>query len=586
MRVCPGCRVTFPDTASECAHDGLPLIDLSPTFAAPSAKSAITPAPVASGEGPIQPELRSGMMVGAYRVERLLATGGMGSIYAGIHPVISKRVAIKVLDRRLQQEDPTTLARFVLEARSVNQIGHHNIVDIFSIGELDDGRAYLVMELLDGLPLHHLLRRLGSFEPGLLVPLYQQLCDALQAAHGKSFVHRDLKPDNIVVLRRPPHPFIKILDFGIAKLRHGSSGERTAVGTVLGTPEYMAPEQCRGDEVDGRADIYALGVMLYELVTGKKPFRDPNPMRVLAMQLRRDPEPPSKLKEIPAALETLILKAMAKAPQERYASVAELLAALLSAVPRPSPWALDLSPLDGSGSAQSDAELGDAPTPLASEQPPPSLALEVTTRGPEAEALPDKQAARSFLPQLAPLDVPAPLMISSEFAFNLDELSRLAPDDEEQTVTVMADVEDDAAAATSEPPPLVERSTLPGVGPGGAAGTEPRTKTPSSETPRLRNTPAPLPAVPKPEVISESPALAFVLDDGYDDDVYPDEMKLGQTAIEEGALLEALSGELVIERSLLEQTESARSAHQASMIRRTETGEDKLESSDKTSKKG
>lgn len=585
MRICPGCRVTFPDTASVCAHDGLPLIDLSPTFAAPAAQSA--PAPMPRQEGLIQPELRPGMMVGAYRVERLLATGGMGSIYAGIHPVISKRVAIKVLDRRLQQEDPTTLARFVLEARSVNQIGHHNIVDIFSIGELDDGRAYLVMELLDGLPLHHLLRRLGCFEPGLLVPLYQQLCDALQAAHGKSFVHRDLKPDNIVVLRRPPHPFIKILDFGIAKLRHGSSGERTAVGTVLGTPEYMAPEQCRGDEVDGRADIYALGVMLYELVTGKKPFRDPNPMRVLAMQLRRDPEPPSKLKEIPAALETLILKAMAKAPQDRYASVAELLAALLAAVPRPTPWALDLSPLDGS--TQSDAELGDAPTPLASEPPPPSLALEVTTSGPESKPPPSKQAARSILPQLAPLDVPAPLMISSEFAFNLDELSRLAPDDEEQTVTVMADAEYDGSADASEPPPLVERGTLPGMGPDGAAKEEPRKKTPSSETPRLRNTPAPLPAVPKPEVISESPALAFVLDDGYDD-VYPDEMKLGQTAIEEGALLEALSGELVIERSLLEQTESARSAHQASMIRRTETGEDKpkssdAKSSDKASKK-
>jgi serine/threonine protein kinase len=338
MRICPGCRSVYDESVTICDKDGLPLLDVSRTFAAINAEKLAAPEPPSD----VDIVLKKGMMVGEYMIERLLAEGGMGHVYAGIHPVISKRVAIKVLSKRFAQ-DSKALSRFVLEARSVNQIGHHNIVDIFSIGELDDGRNYLIMELLDGLPLHEVLGNVRRFQAGEVMPIYQQLCDALEAAHTKGFVHRDLKPDNILVLRRPPRPFIKILDFGIAKLRTSTTGaENTEVGTVLGTPEYMAPEQCRGGDIDARVDIYALGVVLYELVTGRKPFTDQNPLRILNMQMREQPIPPTRLAPIPKVLEMVILKAMAKAPRERFSSVRALYSALEEAVPDTLPWKASL----------------------------------------------------------------------------------------------------------------------------------------------------------------------------------------------------------------------------------------------------
>jgi serine/threonine protein kinase len=333
MRICPGCRASYDESVHTCPRDGLPLLEVSRTFAQ-----------LKEGEEPPAPEVeaneavvRRDMMIGEYMVERTIAEGGMGAIYAGIHPVISKRVAIKVISKRFAK-DPKAVARFVLEARSVNQIGHHNIVDIFSIGELDDGRNYLIMELLDGLGLHHILLNLKRLKPGEVIPVYEQLCDALEAAHGKGFIHRDLKPDNIIVLRRPPFPFIKILDFGLAKLRGSAVSHNTEVGTVLGTPEYMAPEQCRGSAVDARTDIYALGVMLYELITGRKPFTDSSPLRILAMQQRNAPLPPSRIAPIPKMLELVVLKAMAKDPDQRYPTVRALLTDLRRAIPEAIPW--------------------------------------------------------------------------------------------------------------------------------------------------------------------------------------------------------------------------------------------------------
>ncbi|MCC6748949.1 MAG: protein kinase [Deltaproteobacteria bacterium] len=342
MRVCPGCRGTFGQDQASCPQDGLPLLELSRTFAGADAGGYASKPDV-----PLEP----GMLVAEYRVEGLLAVGGMGAVYAAIHPVISKRVAIKVLNRRFAQ-DPKAVARFVLEARAVNQIGHHNIVDIFAIGELDDGRNYLVMELLDGLGLHLVLAGAQRLEAGHLPLLFEQLCDALDAAHAKGFIHRDLKPENVIVLRRPPHPLIKILDFGIAKLRGGSPSEETQAGMVLGTPEYMAPEQCRGLGLDVRADVYSLGVMLFELVTGRKPFVDPNPVRVMTMQLRDKPPRPSQLAPVPAALEAVILKAMAKRPAERYSSAGELMEHLRAAVPDVLPWKPLLSRAESTLAAQ------------------------------------------------------------------------------------------------------------------------------------------------------------------------------------------------------------------------------------------
>ena len=408
MRICPGCRSVYDESVHVCDKDGLPLLDVSPTFAS-----------IKEGEVPETPlpgrdqALRPGMMVGEYMIERVIAEGGMGHVYAGIHPLISKRVAIKVLSKRFAQ-DAKAISRFVLEARSVNQIGHHNIVDIFSIGELDDGRNYLIMELLDGLPMHEVLQNVKRFKAGEILPVYQQLCDALEAAHSKSFVHRDLKPDNVVILRRPPHPFIKILDFGIAKLRgSGSQGENTEVGTVLGTPEYMAPEQCRGGQIDARVDIYALGVMLYELVTGRKPFTDSNPLRILSKQMREQPVPPSRLAPIPKALELVILQAMAKDPAARYATVRDFFSAMQRATPELLPWSASLEP----------------PTHRMPQE-------QVRTIPPEsamaAPAPPARRAPVARPPRPRRMDVPAPVSLSDSIDTSAE------PDDEEETLVADA----------------------------------------------------------------------------------------------------------------------------------------------------
>ena len=278
-----------------------------------------------------------GTMIGDYRVEGTLAEGGMGLIYEGVHPVISKRVAIKVISKQFA-ENPKAVSRFIMEARSVNQIGHHNIVDIFSIGELEDGRTYLIMELLEGLSLHDLLMKAKSLPPGKVLPIYEQLCDTMDVIHRKGFVHRDLKPPNIFVLERPPHPFVKILDFGLAKLWSKHTSKVTEVGMVLGTPEYMSPEQCRGKELDFRTDIYSLGVMLYELTTGEQPFSDPSPFEVLTCHLTKEPRRPSEMASMSSSLEWVILKAMAKDPSQRFSSAEEMLEHLRLAIPQRLIW--------------------------------------------------------------------------------------------------------------------------------------------------------------------------------------------------------------------------------------------------------
>jgi len=278
-----------------------------------------------------------GTMIGEYRVEETLAEGGMGLVYSGVHPVISKRVAIKVISKQFA-ENPKAVSRFIMEARSVNQIGHHNIVDIFSIGETEDGRTYLIMELLEGLSLHDLLMQAKSLPPGKVLPIYEQLLDTMEVIHRKGFLHRDLKPPNIFVLKRPPHPFVKILDFGLAKLWSQRTSKVTEVGMVLGTPEYMSPEQCRGKELDFRTDIYSLGVMLYELTTGEQPFTDPSPFEVLTCHLTHEPRRPSDLIPMSPSLEWVILKAMAKDPSQRFSSAEEMLEHLRLAIPHRLTW--------------------------------------------------------------------------------------------------------------------------------------------------------------------------------------------------------------------------------------------------------
>jgi serine/threonine protein kinase len=217
--------------------------------------------------------LGPGTEVGGYIIDGEVGRGGMGFVYSATHPVIGKRAAIKVLKPEVSRS-PIVVERFIQEARAVNQIGHPNIVDIFAFGVLDDGRAYHVMDLLIGESLRKRLRR-GPLHPSEAASVIDETAQALAAAHDKGFVHRDLKPDNIFLQTREDRwPEVKLLDFGLAKLlpEAGVSPFQTKIGVVLGTPEYMAPEQARGQPVDHRTDIYALGVVMFEVLAGRRPF--------------------------------------------------------------------------------------------------------------------------------------------------------------------------------------------------------------------------------------------------------------------------------------------------------------------------
>ena len=255
-----------------------------------------------------------GATIGNYRVVAKLGEGGMGAVYLAEHPLIGKKVAIKIV-----REDSTDVAeRFFNEARLVNDIGHAHIVDVVDYGvvEKPTGRfVYLIMEFLAGEPLSALLGREGTLLPERAVAIALQIADALAACHQKGVIHRDLKPDNVFLVRGD---FVKVLDFGIAKL--ASARPNTDRGMVVGTPAYMAPEQCEGRrDVDARADVYALGVLCYEMLGGAVPFSGEGYGDVLNQHLTRPPPP---LRAVPETLAAVVLRALEKRRDARFRSMA------------------------------------------------------------------------------------------------------------------------------------------------------------------------------------------------------------------------------------------------------------------------
>jgi serine/threonine protein kinase len=274
-----------------------------------------------------------GQTVGEYRITERIGAGGMGTVFAGEHPLIGKRVAIKVLraDPSLREEAE---GRFLAEARAVNTISHPNIVDIFSFGELDDGRLYFAMEYLDGRSLADYLEEQRTLARPVARRILSQILAALEQVHARGIVHRDLKPENIMLTRGPEDElFVKLLDFGVAKFAEGElQAARTGTGLSIGTPHYMSPEQCEGDPVDARSDIYSLGVLLYRIFTGVLPFDGRSVLAIADAHLRARPRPPGELVALPEGLEAVILACLEKDPARRPAGIAALREQLLPAL--------------------------------------------------------------------------------------------------------------------------------------------------------------------------------------------------------------------------------------------------------------
>jgi eukaryotic-like serine/threonine-protein kinase len=277
--------------------------------------------------------LLSQVVAERFKVLRKLGEGGMGSVYLAEHVVIEKKFALKVLAPELARR-PDLVARFLQEARSASRIGHENVIDISDFGQSPDGLVFIAMEFLDGKDLGEIVRAQGAMEWGQAREIVLQICRALRAAHEKGIVHRDMKPENIFLIQREGQPhFVKILDFGIAKVMGlDPNGPRlTRTGMIFGTPEYMAPEQAEGKDTDHRADIYAVGCILYHLMTGQTPFVAESFMTMLTKHLMEDPVPPSMRRPdlvISPGMDELVLKALEKDRDKRWQSMAELLDAV------------------------------------------------------------------------------------------------------------------------------------------------------------------------------------------------------------------------------------------------------------------
>jgi serine/threonine-protein kinase len=290
-------------------------------------------------------ELREARRFGQYQLHSKLGTGGMGEVWLAEHQLLKRPCALKLIKKDIDT-NPIALARFELEVRSAARLSHPNVVEIFDYGHTDDGTFYYVMEYLPGMSLGDLVEQFGPLPPGRAIYLIRQACGALAEAHGLGLIHRDLKPANLfIALRGGQFDIAKVLDFGLVKATKDPNVPQLTIDrTVSGTPSYMSPEQATGTrDLDPRADIYALGGLLYFALTGRPPFEGDNPMEVMIAHVRDSVVPPSQHNPaIPADLEQVILRCLAKDPADRYTDV-KTLSRALGACAAASGWDADMA---------------------------------------------------------------------------------------------------------------------------------------------------------------------------------------------------------------------------------------------------
>ncbi|MCA9526004.1 MAG: protein kinase, partial [Myxococcales bacterium] len=281
------------------------------------------------------------MVAGRFRLLSKLGDGGMGEVYRAEQLPMGRHVALKIL-RHALSDDPRQVERFKREAQAASALTHPNTIIVHDFGQDTDGTLFLAMEYLAGEPLNAVMARVGPMPAERAARILQQVCGSLDEAHRQGMVHRDLKPENIFLVERAGNSdFVKVLDFGIAKVTE-SGGQKletiTQAGAIFGTPQYMAPEQIRGDQVDGRADIYALGVLLYELISGHLPFAAGSVVEMLTKHLTAPPAPIARKGSDSdpglARLEAVALRALSKNPEHRQQTAREFLEDLMAAFPQ------------------------------------------------------------------------------------------------------------------------------------------------------------------------------------------------------------------------------------------------------------
>ena len=314
MKSCPVCQRTFPNDAGFCPEDGTPLTAASLAPVAPSADDARIGA----------------RLCGRYEIRRVVADGGMGRVYEGIDKQTDSRIALKVLHDDVAR-DEVALERFKREYEISALLPHEHIVNVLDFQRDTVSKTWLlVMEFLDGEELRFVLKREKVLPPERLMRMLSQVAIGLDEAHARNFIHRDLKPDNLFLCGTREGDIVKLLDFGSVKDQSGNRKKLTVLGTTIGSPYYMAPEQAQGlDTIDARADVFALAALAYECITGEVPFGGNNGPSILLAIMTKDPEPPSAKAQgakypIPPALDDVIEQALAKNPAIRTKSVGQL----------------------------------------------------------------------------------------------------------------------------------------------------------------------------------------------------------------------------------------------------------------------